>query len=200
MSHIDAALVAFDVTQFGFFFLGFGFESRGRGEAHLPFSRLSPPTLRCSLCHFARQRCNKVTFCGSSLVFAGENHIADCVISSPREVTPRHRHFFFFVIGCANIFKAEIRSSHDNLATAERDRELTISSYEYIFMDASERRSRARCVSKPARYVDVAEEDPSTTITKNAIEVRERGEHEVGTTAHPFPASLPHSNLAFHFL
>lgn len=38
-------------------------------------------------------------------------------------------------------------------------------------MDTSERRSRARSVSKPARYVDDAQEEQPTTKSKNASEV-----------------------------
>jgi len=54
-------------------------------------------------------------------------------------------------------------------------------------MDASERRSRARSVSKPARYVDDVKEDPPMAKNKSIIEVREQGEHP--THLSPTPPS-----------
>jgi len=46
-------------------------------------------------------------------------------------------------------------------------------------MDASERRSRARSVSKPARYVDDAREEEAPMVKgKNVGEVRDCGRRE----------------------
>lgn len=45
-----------------------------------------------------------------------------------------------------------------------------------IVMDASERRSRARSVSKPARFIDAKEDPTATTKGKSAGEVRGRGD------------------------
>lgn len=54
-------------------------------------------------------------------------------------------------------------------------------------MDASERRSRARSVSKPARYVDDAKEDPPMAKNKSIIEVREHGKHPTRLPPTPHP-------------